>query len=514
MLRTFKASTAFAAIFAIGGCTAVLGISSDPHTAPSTDGGTTGDGGVGTCVGTLYVRIASDFSGTATDIAIPHFWGLYDYLRELNKNGGVRGCNIDIAVDDNNYTGPKTVEVVQKWRTTDPNWANVSTLFIFGTGPTTSAGPQIMQEQKVIIPGSYAGAFASPNPVQKNIAYKLVSDTYAVTDSSEAKTSAGWPFVFYPATDYGTGIRLGIQAAWKLAPGRISFAHDTPDKCAYCVEPLAAGKSFVENLPGMTIGRDLIIPQTSTDAATVQASTTKFIQDEIAHFKTANATSYTYDPTIWVWTGNSVFASAIMGKTIAEQQAIIDADPVITGILTTAKKPPWKIKVIANNWGIGETTPTICGAGCNGDMFYGLFPVPRFADLSNATAMAQLIATRDAWATADQQAIPPAPITARKQDAYRDVRYVQGYAAAAMWEEAVKKAVDAGSKNPTGVDIKNALEKFTAQDLGGLTAGPITFSPTDHRPQSNEVIYKVDANGNLAFVDRFSITLTNEWLGY
>jgi branched-chain amino acid transport system substrate-binding protein len=263
----------------------------------------------------------------------------------------------------------------------------------------------------------------------------------------------------------------------------------------------------------MSIGRDLIIPQTSVDETTVTKNTSDFLDAEIAHFKSANATSYTYEPISWVWTGNSVFASAIRGMAIAAKQAAIDSDDEIKAILAKAGKT-WKIKVMANNWGIGETTPTICGPTCNGDFFYGLFPVPRFADLTNATAMAQLIATRDAWAQADQTAIPPAPITPRKYDDYRDVRYVQGYAAAVMWEEAVKKAVDAGSKNPTGVEIKNALEQFKAQDLGGLTAGPITFSPTDHRPQSNEVIYKVDASGNLAFVDRFSITLTAEWLGY
>ena len=72
MLRTFKATTALATIFALGGCTAILGISSDPQIAdagpPANTEAGAGDGATGTCVGTLYVRIASDFSGTATDI--------------------------------------------------------------------------------------------------------------------------------------------------------------------------------------------------------------------------------------------------------------------------------------------------------------------------------------------------------------------------------------------------------------------------------------------------------------
>lgn len=520
MLRTLKITTCFATLTAIAGCSAILGISSDPRTE-SGDGGTTllsGDGG--TCTGTLYIRIASDFSGTATDIAIPHFWGLYDHLRELNANGGINGCQIDIDVQDNHYTGPQTVTVVQNWRTTDPNWSKVNTVFIFGTGPTTSAGPDIMNEKKVIIPGSYAGAFDTPGAINKTINYDQITaqadptTPFTDTPTSEVKTSAGWSYVFYPATDYGTGIRLAIQAAQKINPGRIAFAHDTPAACAYCVDPLAAGKSFVPNLSGMKLGRDLMIPQTSTDDATVTTNVTAYIEQEIAQFKAQNTkTKYDYEPVQWIWSGNSVFASAIVGKAVAAEQAKIDADTTIKDILSGNGRT-WKIRVMANNWGIGETTPTICGTDCNGDIMYGLFPVPRYGDLANSSSMAQLTATRDSWAQKDQTTPPPAPITKRAYNDYRDVRYVQGYAAATMWETAVRNALKTGITSPTGDDIKNALEKFTQQDLGGLTAGPITFTTTDHRPQSNEVIYKVDSGGNLAFVDRYSITLTEEWLGY
>lgn len=62
--------------------------------------------------------------------------------------------------------------------------------------------------------------------------------------------------------------------------------------------------------------------------------------------------------------------------------------------------------------------------------------------------------------------------------------------------------------------IKNALEKFTQEDMEGMTAGPISFTTTDHRPQSNESIYKLDQNGTLSFVNRFNIGLVPDWLGY
>jgi hypothetical protein len=563
MLRSLKTSTAFGLVFAAAGCTAVLGISSDPHTedtsaltdagnkeaaATSSSGSTTSssssgdsgpiDAGPPTCSGTLYVRIASDFSGTATDIAVPHFWGLFDRLRQINANGGILatkdatgktipGCNVDIQVADNYYTAAQTLAVVNNWRTTDAYWNEVSTLFIFGTGPTTAAGPQLMTEKKVIIPGSYAGAFGTPASIAKDINYTLVASDFSTTTTSEHKASPGWPYVFYPATDYGTAIRLGIQAAWKIQPGRMAFGFDKT--CAYCIDPLAAGKSFVENLEGMKIGRDVNFPQTSVDSATVSTNVSAYFDQEIAYFKAQNATTWTYDPVIWVWSGNSVFASAIVGQTVAAVQTKIDGDATIQGILTANPTKKWKIRVMANNWGIGETTSTICGPACNNDIMYGLFPVPRFGDLTNSSGMAELLATRDTWANADKAnpplqfhstltdggaASPATDYTKRDPNLNKDVRYVQGYAAAVMWETAVTQAVVAGAKAPSGDDIKNALEKFNQQDLTGLTAGKVTFTTTDHRPQSNEVIYKVDNGGLLSLVDTANLALIDQWLGY
>lgn len=478
------------------GCTSILGISSDPRV--ESDAGTTNNEGgassVGSkCVGTVYVRIANDFSGTATDIAIPYFWGIYDYLRKLNKEGGVRGCPIDIDVKDNYYTPAQTTEVVNAWRATDPHWNDVSTLFIFGTGPTTTVGPMIMQEKKVIIPGSYAGSLASPQPVQKTVPYEVLNASYQTASFSESKTSPGWPYIFFPATDYGTAIRLAVEAAWTIAPGRIAFAHETVDKCAYCVDPLAAGASFIPSLQGMSLGRDLIIPQTSNtaDESKIEAAVDAYFNDptsgEIAHVKAANATTWTYDPATWFWSGNSVYASAILGKKLAAIQKQIDGDAALQAILTANNKR-WKVRVIANNWGIGETTTTICGKDCNGDLFYGLFPVPYYGDVQNSAGMAKLIALHDEYGQLDSQTPLPAPITPRKLDDYRDIRYVQGYVAAVMWEKAMNLALDQGSQNPTGEQLKNVLETFKQQDMEGLTAGPITFSATDHRPQSNESI--------------------------
>jgi ABC-type branched-subunit amino acid transport system substrate-binding protein len=507
LIRSFFLGTTVLTLATISGCTNIVGVSSNPVL------------GENKCEGTTYVRIASDFSGAATDIGIPHFWGIYDYLRNLNAAGGIRGCSIDIDVKDNSYTPAKTIDIVNGWRTTDPHWKDVSALFIFGTGPTTAVGPQIMTEKKVVIPGSYAGSLASPAATRKDVRYDAMNADFNTATLDDSKDSPGWPYIFFPATDYGTAIRLGVQAAWTIQPGRMSFAHDTADKCAYCVDPLAAGKSFLPSLQGMSIGRDLIIPQTSaaSDAPKIHAAVDAFFNDattgELAHFTSANtAAAWNYEPVSWVWSGNSVYASAILAKEIVAVQQRIDTDPAVQAILAGNKRN-WKIRVIANNWGIGETTTTICGVDCNKDVIYGLFPVPRYAE-PNSSGMGQLTALHDHYANLDTTAPPPAPITPRKLEDYRDVRYVQGYAAAAMWAKAMNLAIDRGSKNPTGEELKSALESFNGQDVDGLTAGPITFTGGDHRPQSSASIYRVDQNGSLSFVNKFAIGLVPDWLGY
>lgn len=382
----------------------------------------------------------------------------------------------------------------------------MNTVFIFGTGPTTRVGPQLMTEKKVIIPGSYAGSLSSPMQVKKDVRYLTMNDSFQTTEFPESKTSPGWPYIFFPATDYSTAIRIAIQAIWNIAPGRVAFAHDTQQSCLYCVDPLAAGKSFIGSLQGMAIGRDLVYPQTS-DPSMENAITTAVSAYFEAEVKQVLADP-TYTPVTWVWAGNSEYSSVLLGKHAYAAQQMIDTHPKLPDNV----KQKWKLRVMANNWGIGERSTEICGQACNHDNFYGLFPVPRYGDLATAQSMAELIALHDEYGAKDVTAAPPIP--ARKTSDYRDVRYVQGYTAALMWKLAVEAAVDAGHTSPTGEDIKNALESFKNATMSNMTAGPIAFSATDHRPQSTEVVYKLDESGQFAFVNHYSIELVPDWLGY
>lgn len=445
------------------------------------------------CAGTLRVRITNDEKGTASDIAPPYNHGVLDYMRHLNDTeGGLRGCPIDVDMQDAQYDPAETERVIDTWRQ-QPEWSEVSTLFVFGTGPTTLVAAKLMAEKKILIPGSYAGSLATPVQLSKDISYTQVGADGGTFPTSERKDSPGYPYLFFPATDYSTAIRIGIQAAWALAPGRIAMVHDTADACAYCVDPLVAGKTYVQLLPNMLLGEDLMVPQTTStaDAAAITSKVTSYIQKEIDK-KLADSS---YVPVSWLWTGNSVFSSSLVGKAVSEAQRLIN-DQLMGS-------DRWTLRVMANNWGIGETTPEVCGTGCN-NIFYGLFPVPRYGDLRNSVGMDELLKIHDEYRLKDGDEL----------EKYRDVRYVQGYAAALMWRQAVERAIDAGHNTPSGADLREALESFDQVTLDGMTAGPISFTAGDHRPQSNEAIYKINGQGVLEFVDRYSIRLDDEWLGY
>src|SRR5262249_54563621 len=81
------------------GCAQILGVEPDPTLVSPQ------------CSGTLGVRITTDDSGPAKEVAPSYTRGLRDYLRNLNDTqGGLRGCPIDIDVKDASYD-PKITQM-------------------------------------------------------------------------------------------------------------------------------------------------------------------------------------------------------------------------------------------------------------------------------------------------------------------------------------------------------------------------------------------------------------------
>jgi branched-chain amino acid transport system substrate-binding protein len=133
------------------------------------------------------------------------------------------------------------------------------------------------------------------------------------------------------------------------------------------------------------------------------------------------------------------------------------------------------------------------------------------------TEMAKVMQQHDKWRAIDQQnaagADGGASGNARAPVSYRNVRYVQGYVSALMFRIAAERVLANGQKI-TGDTLKAALETFRNVETGGLT-DKLTFTPTDHRGQSTESIYKISSTGSLVYEppDR-RIFLENSWLGW
>src|SRR5262249_10893737 len=159
---------------------------------------------------------------------------------------------------------------------------------------------------------------------------------------------------------------------------------------------------YVQKLPGMLLGRDLEVPQTSNpdDEQAIIDAVKGYVQEEIDKRKTDPS----YVPVSWFWTGNTVFSSSIVGKGVAAAQALVVQsfpDP----------NDQWQLRVMANTWGIGETSPDICGPACDG-IYYGLFPVPIYGDTHNSAGMTEMMDIHDTYRMKDGD--PP--------EKYQDVR--------------------------------------------------------------------------------------------
>src|SRR5262249_47023103 len=153
-----------------------------------------------------------------------------------------------------------------------------------------------------------------------------------------------------------------------------------------------------------------------------------YVQDEIRK----KLADMSYVPVSWFWSGNSVMSTAYIAKGAVEAQKLINnsfANP----------KDRWHLRVMANNWGIGETSKNVCGRECAG-VLYGLCPVPIYGDTQHAAGMRQMMAIHDMSRATDAEGLTK----------YTDMRYVQGYAAALMWRKAVDRAIDSGKTSPTG----------------------------------------------------------------
>ncbi len=437
------------------------------------------------CQGTIGVRVTADLLGPTKVVSEPLFFGHYDHLREINESGGIRGCKLDIQWQEVASDPTKIGTAYAEWKQ-DPSWSTVVSV-ITGSTPETlgiTEAALAAGDKVVVISGSYLSALASPTAISKKVSFPEMSVDFKEQQFDTVKTSKGYPYNFYPGTDYATGARIAMYHVSMQGGKRVGFFHCTSD---YCKSPLEAAKTTAVTKYGLKIGRDLVIEQTDK-ADVIETNVLKYFQEEIDH-KKADASYAMVD---WVWMGNTTGTTALLGRALARVRSEL--------------VPKVNVQMIVNNWGFDEMLYGLCGDACV-DHVHGIAPILPYGD-ARAAGMAAVARIHDKWRGIDAQSQDGGGV-----GPYQNIRYVTGFLNVKLLQLAIEAVLDRG-KPVNSTEIKAALESFRDVAMGGLTS-PITFKPTDHRPQSTEFIYKIGADGKLVYEppDR-TIFLEEEWLGW
>jgi branched-chain amino acid transport system substrate-binding protein len=281
-----------------------------------------------------------------------------------------------------------------------------------------------------------------------------ISASYDSNLNDPSKT----PYNFYVGTSYSDAIRLAmkfIKASFKeMFPDAGNRAPRVvfiyPDH-PYGKAPIPAGKAMAKEL-GIEVGPDEIVGLRAIDATS-----------QLLHMKE-------FDPD-WAWVGGTTPSVSVVVKDVAK-----------LGLRT---------KIISNVWGFDENILKLASDAAN-DRLYGMAP---FAFWEEA------VPGMKAALAAAKKANPEASYT---------VRYIQGWTAMMVMWEGLKRADNAGELNGPG--LKKALESLQNFDTGGLTA-PISFTPSDHRPNTALRIFKVSNNKLVRVMDVF-IEREDRFLGW
>lgn len=465
MRTAMRIAFAFALAVAAAGCADILGIP-DRHLP-----------GDATCRGSIKIKILYDATGGTSDVSVPFFKGQLDLIREINEHGGIHGCPIEYEAQDYGYVPATALAIYNRWQA-DPSWPDVAAILGWGSSDSLLLAPRVREDRKPFLSASYFGGLAAAEPVvhDEDIP-ELSPSTFDEVSFPQRFKSDGFPYNFFAGTDYSTGARIAMFQVNVLGGKRVGFFYCSAD---YCKGPIPAARQYAR-AQGLLLGRDLTLELTDTQA-TFNAKVLDYFMQEQA--RAMEDSSYTMVD--WVWGGNTTKTTAYMAKAIAAMNQALGLE----------------VQLIVNNWGFDENLPSLCGKACV-DRVYGIMPFVAYGD-GRASEMPTVMALHDKWRAVD---------ASRDGNAtYRNVRYVQGYVNVLLLRRAAEQVIEQG-KPVDGPNLKAALESFQGLDTGGLTA-ELTFTPTDHRPQSTESIYKLDGVGKLVLEAQRTITMQASWLGW
>ncbi|HEY6173191.1 MAG TPA: ABC transporter substrate-binding protein, partial [Kofleriaceae bacterium] len=427
------------------------------------------------CRGPIRVRVMYDMTGDTKEVGTAAGKGEYDYLRAIDAAGGIRGCRLDIDVQDTRYDKRASLEVYAAWKAR-ADWPDVSTIFIQGTPMTQVLGPLASADRKVILSGAYAGELAATGPTTVDVAVPSLSEAFAEAQVVVRKRSPGYAFVFFQGTDYTTAARVAANFAWRQGARRMAFFYCSTS--AFCTDPVDGAKTFLKLLGGTRIGRDLFV-ELGDDAPAIEHKVLRFFHDELRY----KASHPDYEIADWVWFGNTSPNAASLGRALKKVKDQLGV----------------AVHVIGNNWSVDESLYGRCGDACVG--FHVVQPFALFGD-PTAAGTAGLLADHARYRAVDGDA----------PDAYKIVQYVYGRVAVATWKIAVERLIDQGLP-VTGPNLREALESFHNVDIEGFAT--IGYTATDHRPQSGARITRLGARGRMETIGQpLALSLETGWLGW
>ncbi|MEM6996142.1 MAG: ABC transporter substrate-binding protein, partial [Myxococcota bacterium] len=371
----------------------------------------------GRCSGVIEVRVFAELSGPLRNVGIPYFKGEIDLLREINDEGGIRGCPIVVKAADYGYDEDRAIEVYDAW-VAEPTWPDVITVFGFGTPDTKEISEDFPEQGIVGISASYSGELATPRPVSLGVKVPSVNVDFEIVRSNAAKTSTGFPNNYFAGTDYSTGGRAAMEFINQQGAEKVAFIACDND---FCQDPMAAIKTYALDELELGLGRELTVEFVWTTPE-VEDAVLGFFAEEMAQ-KEADPNYVIPD---WVWVANATSSAAEIGAAIGRVREEMGLD----------------VKVIANNWGFDENVFALCRGGCV-DYFYGIMPFAAYGD--SVPGMDKLMEIHDKWRAIDAagyESNPPEVDGNGDPLTYENVRYVQGYVSVLMWRAAMERVVD------------------------------------------------------------------------
>jgi len=276
------------------------------------------------------------------------------------------------------------------------------------------------------------------------------------------------PYNLFFATDYSTQAR-GLITAWfdKKWPAKPDFGKRKPRiACAYMAASPFSSASIKAakdqaTILGFDIGPDQDISLLAIDTKSQILALKEFKPDVVLHTNTVMS----------------------VAATLRDAHALeLDADHII------------------KNWGFDESLPLLAGKSAEGAI--GCAPWAFFGQ--NVKLMDKVME----YATKYTPGIPPEK---------RTIHTVQAWANLLGLAEAIKRADKAGDLSGEGI-LKKGFETMVDYEIG-LGLAPVSFSATDHRPQSKVRVYELKTGkfsllDEVDLKDRWPDKWKSEWIGW